>query len=247
MRDRAWLRALAENPYTVWIERHVGVTASGLIVLAMALVGWLLAHALGGRALYLLVYSGLAILGGAFILSRRRPAVGARRSELPSRAREGQVISVEITISARRRVTMLMLEEKLHPHLGSTVHVPISVLASGKDLAHRYPIRPKLRGVYNVGPLSVAWNDPFGLTRGEMTLVDEMEIMVHPATELIYDRPLTRQWEDPPIRPPRTKPWPSGFEFYGMRDYVRGDDPRRIVWRAVARTGKLMVRSQSRG
>jgi uncharacterized protein (DUF58 family) len=33
-----------------------------------------------------------------------------------------------------------------------------------------------------------------------------------------------------------------GTEFYSIREYVPGDDPRRIVWAAVARTGKLMVR-----
>jgi uncharacterized protein (DUF58 family) len=140
-----------------------------------------------------------------------------------------------------------LLEEKLDPFLGPTVYVPVSVLSSGKELLHRYTIRPKLRGVYNVGPLSVSWNDPFGLTRGEAQLAEKAEILVHPATELIYDRPLTRQWEDPPIRPPKTKPWSSGFEFYGMRDYVAGDDLRRIVWRAVARTGRLMVRESEQG
>ena len=38
------------------------------------------------------------------------------------------------------------------------------------------------------------------------------EVIVHPSTENVQDRPLTRQWEDPPIRPPRSKPWPSGFD-----------------------------------
>jgi len=53
--------------------------------------------------------------------------------------------------------------------------------------------------------------------------------------------------EDPPIRPPVSKPWPSGLEFYGMREYMPGDDLRRIVWRATARTGKVMVREAEQG
>jgi uncharacterized protein (DUF58 family) len=44
-----------------------------------------------------------------------------------------------------------------------------------------------------------------------------------------------------------SKPWPSGLEFYGMREYVPGDDLRRIVWRASARTGKTMVREAEQG
>jgi uncharacterized protein (DUF58 family) len=44
-----------------------------------------------------------------------------------------------------------------------------------------------------------------------------------------------------------SRPWPSGFEFYGMRQYSPGDDVRRIVWRAYARTGQLLVREAEQG
>ena len=91
------------------------------------------------------------------------------------------------------------------------------------------------------------WTDPFGLTRRRTELLPAERVVVHPATEAVHDRPLTRQWEDPPTRPPDSKPWPSGFEFYGMRDYVRGDEMRRVVWRAVARTGRLLIRESEQG
>ena len=97
-------------------------------------------------------------------------------------------------------------------------------------------MRPSLRGVYQLGPLAAEWTDPFGLARHQQVLTDAVDVIVHPTTEAIFDRPLTRLWEDPPFRPPVSKPWPQGFEFYGMRDYVPGDDPRRIVWTAAART-----------
>src|SRR5205823_1852019 len=32
-----------------------------------------------------------------------------------------------------------------------------------------------------------------------------------------------------------------------MRDYVAGDDPRRMVWTALARTGKYLVRESEQG
>src|SRR5205085_8274524 len=112
---------------------------------------------------------------------------------------------------------------------------------------HRYALQPILRGVYQVGPLYAEWTDPLGLARHEQLLLKADEVLVHPNTELIFDRPLTRMWEDPPIRPPVSKPWPQGFEFYGMRDYVPGDDPRRIVWTAMARTGKYLVRESEQG
>jgi uncharacterized protein (DUF58 family) len=240
----AWL---SDNPYVQLIERRVGITASGLVLLFAVIAGWIAARLLGGKALFMLDYAGLGVLIFAYAVSRRRPPVKATRSRLPLRAREGQVIPAELTLTARRRVTTVVVEENMDRFLGSQLILPISVLESGKDHTHAYTINPRLRGVYKLGPMTLAWNDPFGLTRGEMKLADEVEILVHPAAELIFDRPLTRQWEDPPIRPPRTKPWPTGFEFYGMRDYVPGDDLRRVVWRAVARTGKLMVRESEQG
>jgi uncharacterized protein (DUF58 family) len=34
----------------------------------------------------------------------------------------------------------------------------------------------------------------------------------------------------------------SGLEFHDYRDYHQGDDPRRVDWRAYARTGQLLLR-----
>jgi uncharacterized protein (DUF58 family) len=161
--------------------------------------------------------------------------------------REGQSAEVELTLSSRRRLNAFVAEERLHPLLGSAVRIPVASIGPGLELRHRYTLKPILRGVYRIGPLYAEWTDPLGLARKEQLLLPADEVVVHPSTELVYDRPLTRMWEDPPIRPPISKPWPQGFEFYGMRDYVRGDDIRRIVWRAVARTGKLMVRESEQG
>jgi uncharacterized protein (DUF58 family) len=108
-------------------------------------------------------------------------------------------------------------------------------------------VRCTRRGVYDVGPLVAVKGDPLGLTQRETIIAEPFQLLVHPRIEVVSDRPLTRQFEDPPIRPPVSKPWPSGLEFYGMREYKPGDDLRRIVWRASARTGKIMVREAEQG
>lgn len=228
-------------------ERLSGFTVAGLGIGLAIVAGWLLAYATGGKALYLLVYCGAIMLAVSAVIARRQRPVSAHRSELPRRTREGQVTEVEMTLTTKRRVTTFVVEEKLHPLLGDPVRVPVSILSPGGELKHRYTIRPLLRGVYSIGPLCAEWTDPLGLARREQVLAKADEIIVHPSVELVFDRPLTRQWEDPPIRPPISKPWPQGFEFYGMRDYVRGDDPRRIVWKAVARTRKLLLRDSEQG
>jgi uncharacterized protein (DUF58 family) len=133
------------------------------------------------------------------------------------------------------------------PALGEVATLPVAVLEEGEAVEHAYQLTCRRRGVYEIGPLVARYGDPFGLSRHEMTLVKPVEVLVHPAVEEVVDRPLTRMFEDPPFRPPVSKPGPSGFEFYGMRQYASGDDVRRVVWRAYARTGQLLVREAEQG
>jgi uncharacterized protein (DUF58 family) len=148
---------------------------------------------------------------------------------------------------AKRRISGVVMEEVLDPHLGPSVRVPVPLLPGGEEVAHEYRFSPSRRGVFNVGPLVAEWSDPFGLTRHRQEIAPPVEIVVHPDTEPVTDRITSREWEDPPVRPPVSKPWPTGFEFYGMRDYVEGDDPRRIVWRAFAQYDKYLVRESEQG
>jgi uncharacterized protein (DUF58 family) len=224
-----------------------GLTTTGLVVLVAAAACWLLARWMGGRTLFVLVYGVVVVVAVARFMGRRRLDLVAERSEVPTRLRQGQRMEIEVAVSAKRRVGVFLMEERLHPHLGRMKTVPVAGLRPEAPIVHRYAVTPRLRGVYEIGPLVAVWTDPFGLTRRTTELLAPTKVIVHPATEAVHDRPLTRQWEDPPTRPPESKPWPSGFEFYGMRDYVRGDETKRIVWKAVARTGRLLIRESEQG
>ena len=240
-------RTLAPAGLLGWIERRTGITTAGLILFGLGVVGWILARLIGGKGLFLLVYCGWMMIAVAFLIARRKRDIQATRSELSRRTREGQVLEVEIQLNSKRRLGMFTVEEKMHPHLGAPVRVSVESVSPRDGWSYRYTLRPHLRGVYNIGPLTAVWGDPLGLAHSEQVLVEPTELLVHPSTEGVFDRPLTRMLEDPPIRPPKTKPWPTGFEFYGMRDYVPGDDLRRIVWNAVARTGRMLVRESEQG
>jgi uncharacterized protein (DUF58 family) len=246
-RRRLATSAAGGSALLTWIERHAGVTASGVLGVGVVVCGWFVARLVGNRGMFLLVYGVLLVLVAAALLGRRRLSVDASRSAISRRVREGQVLGVDLELTARRRLSTVVLEEALSPVLGTTVRVPVASLAPGESLQHRYTFVPRRRGRYQVGPLVAEWSDPLGLTVRRTVLAEPVEIIVHPSTELAQDRIVSREWEDPPIRPPVTKPWPSGFEFYGMREYVSGDDPRRIVWRAVAQHGKYLVREAEQG
>jgi uncharacterized protein (DUF58 family) len=229
------------------IQRRTGITRLGLIALAGAAAVWFLAWLVAGTAMYLFAYGIVLLVGVAYLTAPRRLRLEGDRQGLFPRTQEGDRLEVEVKLNAKRRVTTFILEERLPERLGATVKVPITRLSAGNEVSHKYALRCGRRGVYEVGPLVAVAGDPLGLTQRETVVAESFELLVHPRVELVSDRPLTRQFEDPPIRPPVSKPWPSGLEFYGMREYVPGDDLRRIVWRASARTGKIMVREAEQG
>lgn len=229
------------------VLERLNLTPTGVVAFVLVVAGWFAARLIGSKTMYLMVYAAVLTIGLSWLASRRRLALSVERSELPSRMRVGQTVDVELGITATRKVGTVMLEEHVPAALGRPVRIPVGRLRATEVLSHRYRLAPSLRGVYEVGPMTATWSDPFGFTRHKQVIPEPTEITVHPVTETVHDRVLTRMWEDPPIRPPVSKPWPVGFEFYGMRDYVPGDDPRRVVWSVLAKTGRVMVRESEQG
>ena len=224
-----------------------GFTSSGLILLVVTVAAWGLGYYVGGRPLYLMAYGGAGVLVASWLYGRRAPSLTGQRSEVQARVREGQSITVDVSLTAGRRMATLILEERLPPVLGASPRISIAELAEGDSAGNTYQLTCHRRGVYTLGPLVVRWGDPFGLTQRRRKIADEFQMLVHPRAEPASDRPMARLWEDPPQRPPFSRPWPSGLDFYGMRKYTPGDDVRNIVWRAYARTGTLLVREAEQG
>ncbi|HZU71387.1 MAG TPA: DUF58 domain-containing protein [Acidimicrobiales bacterium] len=237
-----WLRAGREG-----LARLTGLTPAGFGVLAVAVVCWFLGKLIAGRVLYLIAYGLGLVLVVAFVTGRRPLPLEGERSDARPRLAQGETITMEVKLKAARRLSTFILEERLPTALGETPRVPITSLEGGDPIVHDYKLVCSRRGVFNLGPLVAKWGDPFGFTERQAVLVEPAEVLVHPAVEYVHDRPLTRLFEDPPIRPPVSKPWPQGLEFYGMRAYAPGDDIRRIVWRAFARTGQVLVRESEQG
>ena len=249
LRDRLSEALQPQNVREKWqnFQRKSHLTRTGVVALVTVVPMWLVGRIIAGTALYVFAYGIALLIGLSYLLAPKRLKLEGVREGLFPRASEGDRLDVEVKLTAARRISTFILEERVPEKLGTSVKVPIPRLSAGKEVTHRYSVRASRRGVYEIGPLVAITSDPLGLTQRETVIAEPFELLVHPRIEFVSDRPLTRQFEDPPIRPPVSKPWPSGLEFYGMREYVPGDDLRRIVWRASARTGTLMVREAEQG
>jgi uncharacterized protein (DUF58 family) len=102
----------------------------------------------------------------------------------------------------------------------------------------RYTLRAHARGAYRFGPMTVRVTDPFGMLTRQSELETPATLLVHPllvpldrldlppAAPFGEQRASRRLVEDP-------------LRVVGIREYVLGDEPRRIHWKATARTGQL--------
>src|SRR3989449_4549195 len=131
-----------------------------------------------------------------------------------------------------------ILDGRIIPERGAS-YTPASVAPSEElRLIFEFPSPP--RANYEIGPLIARVRDPFGFYLTEKKL--------GPETLSVMPRP--DRLRDTRLRPRRVGPWPGvipskilglGTEFYSMRDYIPGDDPKRINWKASARHGELIV------
>ncbi len=105
-----------------------------------------------------------------------------------------------------------------------------------------YRVAPPERGEYGFGDLFLRVEGPLGLVRRPIRLSVPEEVRVYPRlqplryNDLATYRRVAHQWG---IRP--TKWRGEGREFESLREYVEGDDPRKIHWKATARFDRPIV------
>jgi uncharacterized protein (DUF58 family) len=102
----------------------------------------------------------------------------------------------------------------------------------------RYRLRTVARGVYRFGPTSAHLSDAFGILTRDAGHEGGVTLVVYPLLAPIErfglsarapfgERATPQRLLDDPLR------------VAGTREYVPGDEPRRISWKATARTGRL--------
>lgn len=216
----------------------MGVTARGvgLFVAAAALL------AAGFRFAYpelaLLGAAGAAAGGYALAVAVWRPRLAVVRRAEPDRVGRGEPATMTVIVqnSGRLRSANLVAEDRCG---GVPVPVPVLRLRPGKDTTARYDVPTTRRGVVPVGPLRVTRRDPLGLVSLSRPYGETVPVWVHPRVHPLNVMPtgagrsLDGQVDSVPH---------GSITFDSLREYVVGDELRRVHWRTSARVGELMVR-----
>lgn len=117
-----------------------------------------------------------------------------------------------------------------------------AVVPGRSSLSLNYPVAPPERGEYGFGDLFIRVEGPLGLVSRPMRLGTAEKARVYPRLQplryasLATYRRVAYQWG---LRPTRWRG--EGREFESLREYVEGDDPRKIHWKATARFDRPIV------
>ena len=219
-------------------DRGIGL-AGGAVAL------WLAARGFGIGELQMAAVACLALLAGGVAFTRLSSArLSVERTVRPIRMFHDAEARVSCVVRNDSRLPTALLELRdtaPAPLAPRGAEVVVGSLAPGATRSMTYHLRGHLRGRYTIGPLTARLRDPFGLVTRRVELPGSAELVVYP--------PVWRLPEGIPLGGAtstgghgRPKPLPSGDDLATVREYVRGDDLRKVHWPTTAHRGKLMIR-----
>lgn len=219
------------------------LTRHGLALVVAAVAAIAVAWLLGLPELTVVATAGLvaAVLALAWV-ELRPPRLQLRRDARPARLSVGQACEIRLSSrnDGRRPTPVMTLVDQVGS--GGTARLVLPPLAPGARCQAAYSLPTPRRGLHHVGPLTIGVEDPFGLAR--RTHVDPLVIgvIVLPHTIALEGMPAAPGDEPEHGTHALTSASAVDEEFAGLRDYVPGDDVRRIHWPSTARRGAPVVR-----
>ena len=209
------------------------VTRLGASVLAADTLAFFGALISGNNLLYLVTGALAAFWAGSIVINRRALAGIEAELDLPDQMFKDAPFRMEVTFRSRRRRAVypfaLLIAGERHF---------VGYIRRGGTASAKPAYRLARRGKNRMDDLSIETAFPFGFIRSRRRLPGPVVLAFPPLSE-IFGRtasPLAR--EESVTRPQRG----VGDDFYGLRDYIRGEDARLINWKLTAKTGKPLVK-----
>jgi len=204
--------------------------------------------------LYAACSAGVALLGICYLLARRSlHGLHCRRTVLLDRLVEAGTLPVRVTVTngggrPRREVAVTDAMRNLTSGTARREYellVP-EVPANGDAVGNGEYLCAE-RGRYCVGPVILHGGDPLGMfeVQRQFDILDT--VVAYPRT---FDMPAGLLRGGSPLNVQDARRAPArgqGHEFYGIREYVEGDDLRWVHWKTTAHLGRLTIKEFESG
>jgi uncharacterized protein (DUF58 family) len=170
------------------------------------------------------------------------------------RAQIGDEVILTLTVENRKLLPLPRIEiQDEVPEEGVLIHgafletsfkslraqlVNILPLWAFQRVTRRYRMRCLARGIYTFGPMRVESGDPFGFLEREAQIEAVERLVVYPLIVPVERLGLPSHAPFGERKAPR-RLLEDPLRVAGVRAYAQGDEPRRIHWKATARTGSL--------
>ena len=179
----------------------------------------------------------------ARIVRRAGPFTAER--VLPERAAVGRAAEVTIRVRNGGATPLVadVVDELPRDLVAEEPRFDAVALPGGATVVLRHAIRPVARGDRALGPVVVVVRSRLALCRRLVVVPPGPPIRVYPDATRFLRREaldLRRVLAAIGVRPARRRG--DGMEFDSLREFVVGDDPRRVDWAATARRGRPITR-----
>ncbi len=194
------------------------------------------------------------VIGGLILLDARRTRTPEVSRQAPEVASLGAFAEAVLTVAnpAARAVRVMLTDdidarfERRGGHRDNedwNAGVRLT-LPPGGSVSRSYRIRPRARGFLELGDMHLRALGPLGLAWTRATVPATSVVRVQPGIrDFLRDRKHSLRRPLHEMGPRRTRMRAEGTEFESLREYVRGDDPRTIDWKASARRRHFVVRN----
>jgi len=215
----------------------------------MIVVAFIALTAIKNQSPFIISFLGISVgaLIFSFFISRKMVVSVRLRRNVPIRAWQNQTVHIGYYLrNTSRRISCLGLHiEELVPEgiesvAGYCVHLSGggSFRAGGRFVVNR-------RGCVKFGTVKVSTIFPFGLIEASEIITSPATLTIWPARGTLKKRMLHHGAVEISRAAP-SRATGGQDEFFGLREYRPGDNPRWIHWRRSAAKSQLVIRELSR-
>ena len=183
---------------------------------------------------------GLAVVLAVAAVQLHRPDLRITRWAHPSVLTVGDIGRVDLLIENHGSIRSPRVDLTEPVGSANTAHMTIAALGVDEQVTAGYRVPATRRGVLQVGPAMLDRRDLLGLASRSHFAAGATDITVAPQT---FELPMPSPGHGVLGRHLLALSRRVGpGEFHSLRDYVAGDEPRSIHWKASARSEELKVR-----